>query len=78
MEQGLALDESVRMKMTSLEGEEQRESGGHQSPPTTGAAWRGAVPHPLVFIWCLALEADLKYIVTITILHWCRPGRVSY
>ena len=55
LEQGLALDELVEMK-TSIEGEAQGESGGHQSPPTAGAAWRGAVPHhrrnsPMVEAW---------------------------
>ena len=29
---------------TSIRGEAQAESGGHQSPPTAGAAWRVAVP----------------------------------
>ena len=29
---------------TRPEGEAQGESGGHQSPPTAGAAWKGAVP----------------------------------
>ena len=32
---------------TRPEGEDQGESGGHQSPPTAGAARRGAVPHHL-------------------------------
>ena len=41
LEQGLALYEVVEMK-TSIEGEAPGESGGHQSPPTAGAAWRGA------------------------------------
>ena len=64
LEQGLALDEPVgrpassarhRMK-TSLKREAQGESGGHQSPPAAGAAWRGAVPHhrrnsPMVGAW---------------------------
>ena len=49
------LDELVGMR-TSPEREAQRESGGHQSPPTAGAAWRGAVPHyrrnsPIVEAW---------------------------
>ena len=30
---------------TRPEGEAQGESGGRQSPPITGAAWRGTVPH---------------------------------
>ena len=30
---------------TRSEGEAQGESGGHQSLPTAGAIWRGAVPH---------------------------------
>ena len=41
---------------TRPEGEAQGESGGHQSPPTAGAACRGAVPHhrrnsPTVEAW---------------------------
>ena len=43
LEQGLALDELVEMK-TSIERGTQRKSGGHQSPPTGGAAGRAAVP----------------------------------
>ena len=43
LEAGLALDELVEMK-TSIEGEAQGQSGGHQSPPTAGAAWTAAVP----------------------------------
>ena len=55
LEQRLALDEPVEIK-TRIEGDAQGESGGHQSPPTTGAAWRGAVPHhrrssPTVEAW---------------------------
>ena len=41
LERGLALDELVEDRP---EGEAQGESGGHQSPPTAGAAWRAAVP----------------------------------
>ena len=57
LEEGLALDELVEMK-TSIEGEAQGESGGHQSPPTAGAAW-SAVPHlrrnsPMVEAWLQA------------------------
>ena len=41
---------------TRPEGEAQGESGGHQSPSTAGAVWRGAVPHhrrnsPTVEAW---------------------------
>ena len=43
MEQGLALDKLVGVK-TSIEREEQGESGEDQSPPTAGAAGRAAVP----------------------------------
>ena len=55
LEEGLALDELVEMK-TSIEGEAQGEFGGHQSPPTAGAAWKSAVPHhrrnsPMVEAW---------------------------
>ena len=32
------------MKTSIIQGEEQGESDGHQSPPTAGAAWRAAVP----------------------------------
>ena len=32
------------MKTSIIQGEAQGESGGHQSPPTAGAAWRAAVP----------------------------------
>ena len=43
----------------SAEREAQGESGGHQWPPTTDAAWRGAVPHhrrnfPMVEAWLYA------------------------
>ena len=34
----------VEMKTSIIQGKVQGESGGHQSPPTAGAAWRGAVP----------------------------------
>ena len=55
LEQGLALDELFGMK-TSIEGEARGESGGHQSPPTAGAAWRDAIPHhrpnpPMLEAW---------------------------
>ena len=43
MEQRLALNELVEMK-TSIERGAQGESGGDQSPPTTDAAGRAAVP----------------------------------
>ena len=41
---------------TRPEGEAQGKSGGHQSTPTAGAAWKGAVPHhrrnsPTVEAW---------------------------
>ena len=32
------------MKTSVIQIEAQRESGGHQSPSTAGAAWRAAVP----------------------------------
>ena len=36
----------VEMKTSIIQGEAQGESGGHQSPPTAGAASRAAVPPP--------------------------------
>ena len=47
---------SMSWLKTGPEREAQEESGGHQSPPTAGAAWRGAVPHhrrksPTVEAW---------------------------
>ena len=35
------------MKTSIIQGEAQGDSGGHQSQPTAGAAWRAAVPPSL-------------------------------
>ena len=48
MEQGLALDEVLRLK-TSLEREAQGESGGEHPQPTAGAAGTAAMPPSLEF-----------------------------
>ena len=49
---------------TRHEDEAKGESGGHQSPSTAGAAWRGAVPHhrrnsPTVEAWLNAAAAEV-------------------
>ena len=43
LELGLALDEPVGRPASSAKA--QGESGGHQSSPTAGTAWKGTVPH---------------------------------
>ena len=48
LEQGLALEELVEMKI-SIRARGQGESGGEQSPTTEGAAGRAAVPPPSEF-----------------------------